>query len=123
MSNIETKLPPSSFAESWVCGRADVSVQLHGDLCDEQVGLPYVLAVLVSTRPQFMLLSTQQEEEQLQSAQHKQPGTQHHTDKREANGQQVVFQFWSFVCLHISVSLDSLSPNLRICMQTADPVL
>lgn len=45
-----------------------------------------------------MLLKTPQEEEQLQPAKHKQPGAQHHTDKREASGQQVggpVF-FWCF---------------------------
>lgn len=36
-----------------------------------------------------MLLKTPQEEEQLQPAKHKQPGAQHHTDKREASGQQV----------------------------------
>lgn len=43
-----------------------------------------------------MLLKTPQEEEQLQPAKHKQPGAQHHTDKREASDQQVrcpVF-FW-----------------------------
>lgn len=83
-------VPPCCSAESRVCGRADVSGQLHGDLCDEQVGLLRVLAVLVPTRPQLVLLSTPPEEEQLRSAQHKQPGAQHHTDKREARGQQVV---------------------------------
>lgn len=36
-----------------------------------------------------MLLETPQEEEQLQPAKHKQPGAQHHPDKREASGQQV----------------------------------
>lgn len=84
--------PPPSLpaAESRVCGRADVSVQLHGDLSDEQVGLPHVLAVLVAARTELVLLSAPQEEEQLQSAQHKQPGAQHHPDQREASGQQVV---------------------------------
>lgn len=89
MSNIESKMF-RHFAEPRVCGRADVSGQLHGDLCDEQVGVLCVLAVLVSTRPQLMLLTTPQEEEQLQPAQHKQPGAQHHPDQREADGQQVV---------------------------------
>lgn len=93
MSNIESKFPPSS-AESRVCGRADVSSQLHGNLCDEQVGFPSVFAVLVSARSQFVLLSTPQEEEQLQPAKHKQPGAEHHTDKREACCQQVVCMFF-----------------------------
>lgn len=36
-----------------------------------------------------MLLAASSEEEQLQPAQHKQPGAQHHPDQREASGQQV----------------------------------
>lgn len=70
-------VPPT---ESRVRGRADVPVQLHGDLRDEQVGLTFVLAVLVPARTQLLLLAPPQEEEQLQPAQHQQPGAQHHPD-------------------------------------------
>lgn len=81
--------PPLPNAESRVCGRADVPVELLGDLGDEQIGLPVVLFVLLPSRARLMLLKTPQEEEQLQPAKHKQPGAQHHTDKGEASGQQV----------------------------------
>lgn len=81
--------PPPPNAESRVCGRADVPVELLGDLGDEQIGLAVVLSVLLASRARLMLLKTPQEEEQLQPAKHKQPGAQHHTDKREANDQQV----------------------------------
>lgn len=110
----ESKFPPS-FAESWVCGRADVSIQLHGNLCDEQVELQSLFDVLVSARPRLVLLQTPQEEEQLQPAKHKQPGAQHHTDKREACCQQVVCMFCLFVSFYISVCLYT---NNRFCVWT-----
>lgn len=80
---------PPPNAESRVCGRADVPVELLGHLGDEQIGLSDVLAVLLASRARLMLLTAPPEEEQLQPAKHKQPGAQHHTDKREASGQQV----------------------------------
>lgn len=98
--------PPLSFppAESRVCGRADVPVELLGDLGDEQIGLSWVLFVLLASWAQLMLLTAPQEEEQLQPAKHKQPGAQHHTDKREASGQQVASPSFVLLSAHIEHS-------------------
>lgn len=91
--------PPS--AESRVCGRADVPVELLRDLGDEQIRLSWVLSVLLASRAGLVLLAAPQEEEQLQPAKHKQPGAQHHTDQREASGQQVVSPSFLLLSAHI----------------------